>query len=287
VKALALAERPFYAERLDGRGRPEPWTLDELEDFAAAHQDPYGGRRLPGATPPAVSLQIETADEPPLWLGLDARELSAWAGVLTAAWSRWGVSPGECVALFDYGSSPVVLLASASYAPHLRRGAAERLGATVVCNDGVAVAADRMLDVIEQLVPAALVLRRDVLAPLASVFETAGVTLAGSCRWVAVTEAEGAPHSREVERLQESWGVPVHRIARVDAAHLLAGDCRRCGAFHLSPRHYAVEPTGRDGLAVTARFARTCASVRHHLEGATRLPGSCPDDPRALRICWP
>ena len=287
MKPLALASRPFYAERLDGRGRPEPWTLDELEDFAAAHQDPYGGRRLPDTAPPAVSLQIETAGEPPLWLGLDARELGAWASVLAAAWSRWGVSPGECVALFDYGSSPVVLLASASYAPTLRRGAAERLGVSVVCNDGVAVAADRMLDVIEQLAPSALVLRRDVLAPLTSVFETAGVALAESCRWVAVTEAEGVPHSREVERLQQSWGVPVHRIARVDAAHLLAGDCRRCGAFHLSPRHYALESVGRDELAVTARFAQTCASVRHRLGGATRLPGSCPDDPRALRFRWP
>ena len=40
-----LADYPFYRERLEAGGRPAPWTLADLESYAAAHPgDPFAGR---------------------------------------------------------------------------------------------------------------------------------------------------------------------------------------------------------------------------------------------------
>jgi hypothetical protein len=178
-----------------------------------------------------------------------------------------------------------VLLASASYTPHLRRGAAERLGVQVICNDGVAVLAERMVEIVEQLRPAALLLRRDVLAPLGAVLDRTGVSLARSCRWLAVTESDGAPEADEAARWSEAWGVPIRRILRADAGCVLAGECVHCGAFHLPPELYRVEATDGDA-AVTTRFARVCPSVRQRIDRVAAEPGECPEEPGAQRLRW-
>lgn len=286
MRALGLATRPFYAARLDSRGRPQPWGLEDLEDFASQHGDPFAGRLDPEAGPPALSLQLEACDDPPLWLGLSGRELERWSRALEAIWARYGVAQRERIAIFDYGSSPLVLLSSASYTPHLRRGAAERLGADVICNDGVAVLAERMLEIVQQLRPAALVLRRDVLAPLGAALDGSGVSLTQSCRWLAVSEPDGAPHADEVARWSRHWGLPVHRILRADAGCVLAGECLACGAFHLPAQLYRLEATRAQEAIVTTRFARVSPAVRQRIDGAVRAPGECPEEPGAGRIRW-
>lgn len=287
MRGMSLAARPFYAARLDSRGRLEPWNLADLEDFASERGDPYAGRLDPNAeTPPVLSLQLESCDDPPIWLGLSARELEAWTGALEAIWSRYGLARRERVAIFDYGSSPLVLLASASYTPHLRRGVAERLGARVICNDGVAVLAERMVEIVEQLRPAALLLRRDVLAPLGAVLDRSGVSLTRSCRWLAVTEPDGAPESGEAARWAQNWGVPIHRILRADAGCVLAGECVHCSAFHLSPELYRVEATSNGQAVVTTRFMRVCPSVRQRIERTTVERGRCREEPGAHRLHW-
>jgi hypothetical protein len=283
MKGLALAERPFYAERLDARGHPAPWTLEDLEDHAVARRDPFAGRRLADAPLPALSLQLEACDDPPVWTGLSPGELERWSRALDAIWRRHGVSPGECVALFDYGSSPLVLLASASYAPHLRRGAAERLGVHAICNDGVATLAERLGEILRHLRPAALFLRRDVLAPLDEVLRTRGLRLADHCRWVAVGDVDGASDRSELERATRAWDVPVHRVLRADAGFVLASECPRCRAFHLPASLYRVTPL-EDGVAVTARFARTCPAVAYRLEGVHVPEGACAAEPDAWRV---
>lgn len=285
MKKLALEAHPFYAARMETAGRPAPWTLDELEDFAATHADPFGGRLQRGAPAPPLAVQLEACDEPSLWVGLDARELGAWSRALAGAWQRWGLARGECIVLFDYGASPVVLLSSRSYTPHLRRGAADRLGVRVLCNDGLATLAERMVDVLEQLRPTALVARRDVLTPLAEAVALAGAEPARSLRWIAVSEPDGAPPVTGLRPI-EDWGVPVHRILRSDAAFVLAGDCSGCGAFHLDPHLYRVEPLADGGVAVSARFARVCPALRHRLEGAAPAGGCCELEPDAARFTW-
>lgn len=285
MKALRLPERPFYAARLGAAGQPRPWSLEDLEDFVSEHDDPFGGRLLPGDRP-ALALELEACDAPAVWVGASGGELRAWSGALEALFRRCGVEAGECVALFDYGSSPLVLLAAGSYAPHLRRGVAERLGLRVVCNDGVASLADRMVDIVTRIRPSLWVLRRDVLAPLDEVLQTAGVDPGEACRAVIVTQAEGMPPAPELARFAASWGVAFRRTWRADAAFFLAGDCPRCEAFHVDPRLYAIEPVEDGGVAVTTRFARACPAVRHRLEGAVWLAPGCPEEPRSPRIAW-
>ena len=57
MTARRAAALPFYAARLDSRGRIEPWALEDLQEFAARSGDPYGGRLAPGLRP-ALSLQL-------------------------------------------------------------------------------------------------------------------------------------------------------------------------------------------------------------------------------------
>ncbi len=278
------ATLPFYAARLDSRGRVEPWALEDLQEFAARHGDPYGGRLAPDRAP-RVSLQLEASEDEPVFLGLGSRELRAWSGALEGAWRRFGVERNDTVALFDYGSSPAVFLAAGTYVAYLGSGVADRLGLATVCNDGVASMAGRMLEILRWVRPAALVLRRDVLAPFAEALQTAGLALSGRCRWVAVTEPDGAPPLRETRRYAELWQVPVHRLLRADAACFLAGsdpdDPRR---FLVEPGLYALEAIGPGEVAVSTRFARTCPSLRHRLTsaGLELRRGAARDAPAAL-----
>jgi|YelNatPaOPRAMG01_1025707.scaffolds.fasta_scaffold04347_2 phenylacetate-coenzyme A ligase PaaK-like adenylate-forming protein len=278
-----LADYPFYRERLGPDGQPAPWTLADLENYAAAHPgDPFAGRVI-GQARPAVSLQMEATDEPPIWTGLNPPELDRWAEAVARMWSRWGAVAGETIAFFDYGSSPMVLLASGGYVGYLRRGAAERLGIFAVCNDGVATMAPRMAGIVQTVKPAMLVLRRDLIAPFAAALETAGVALAASVRWAAMSEVEGAVSREQAEAASASLGVRVFRILRCDAIFLLAGECPECRYFHLDSRYQAEElPSGE--VAITTTFAATCPSVRYNL-GVGRLTGrGCPLEPRAQRI---
>src|SRR5271166_5639299 len=138
---LNLAAYRFYRARIGPDTKPIPWGLAELEAFAATDsRDPFAGRVRDGLAP-KVSLQLEATTDPSIWIALDPPELDRWAGVVERMWKRWGTVPGEAIAFFDYGSSPLVLLASSGYVAYLRRGAAERLGLTAICNDGVAAMA--------------------------------------------------------------------------------------------------------------------------------------------------
>lgn len=278
-----LTDFPFYRSRIAADGTPEAWTLADLEQFAADHPgDPFAGRVLAGSAP-KVALQIEATGEPPVWSALDVGEVDRWAQVLARIWQRWGLAAGETIAFFDYGSSPLVLLASSSYMAYLKRGAADRLGVTAICNDGVATMAARMAGIIETVKPAAVILRRDLLAPFATALETAGVKLAGRVRWAAVSEPEGVPAREEVARFANSFGVPVYRVLRADGAFLLAGECPDCGCFHLD-RVYEVESLPSSEVAVTTSFARVCPAVRFNVGAAELVNEGCRREPRARRI---
>jgi hypothetical protein len=282
---LGLADLPFYRARLDAAGAVAPWTLDDLEDWAAASGDPYGGRRADGRFPP-LSLQLEATDDPFLWVGVDAAELEAWSTALEHLLRRWGVGPGDTVAYFEYGSSPLVLLSAGSYVPHMAGGAADRLGADTFCNDGLGSMAARMVDAIRLLRPAAVVLRADVLAPFAEVVDVTGVSLAEAVGCVAVTVPEGVPFAAEVDGYSQRWGLPVRRLLRADAAFLVAGDCAACGLFHVDSGLYRLEAGPTGGVVVTTTFARTTPAVGYLLEPARLEPAGCPEEPAAPRLRW-
>jgi len=278
-----LAECRFYRERMAADAKPIPWGLAELEAFAAIDPgDPFAGRVRQGLVP-KFSLQLEVTADPPIWIGLDPPELDRWAGVVERMWKRWGTVPGESIAFFDYGSSPLVLLASSGYVGYLRRGAAERLGFTAICNDGVAAMAGRMVSIVEALEPSMLVVRRDLAAPFSLALEAAGANLADRVRWVAISEVEGCTSRREADQLSARLGVAVRRILRCDAAFLIAGECTGCRAFHLD-RAYFAEALSSGHVAITARFAQACPAVRFDIGLARLINGGCSLEPRAQRV---
>jgi hypothetical protein len=278
-----LSEFPFYSQRAGAAGNPAPWGNPELEAYASTHRDdPFAGRMRAGKIP-KFALQLEATANPSIWVGLDPPELDRWAGVVERMWKRWGTSPGETIAFFDYGSSPLVLLASSGYVGYLRRGAAERLGLTAICNDGVAAMADRMVVIVETLRPSMMILRRDLVIPFATALEAAGVNLAGCVRWAGVSEVEGGLSRSESDQLSERLGVRVWRIFRADAAFLLAGECPACRKFHLD-REYRGNSLGSKHVAITTRFAKTCPAISYDVGPATLTSGGCPLEPRAQCI---
>jgi hypothetical protein len=286
-----LGGRPFYDARPAPAGGTAPWTLDDLCDFAAAAGDPYGGRLAGGpfdaaATRlPSFSLQLE-AGEPPVWVGLDGGELAQWSVALERILARWGVAAGDTVGFYEYGSSPLVLLSAGSYVPGLGRGATDRLGADMFCNDGMGNMAMRMAEAVRVVGPSALVVRADVAAPLTEALEMSGVWLPDVLRWVAVTVPDGAPFPGDVARWSERWGLPVRRVLRVDAAFLLAGDCPACDLFHVDGELYDLEPLPAGETAVTTRFATTTPAVHYSLGPAEPVAPGCPAEPGVPRLRW-
>jgi hypothetical protein len=275
-----LSEFPFYSQRAGAARAPTPWGNPELEAYASAHRaDPFAGRVRPGKIP-KFALQLEATGDPSVWVGLDPPELDRWAGVVERMWKRWGTARGETIAFFDYGSSPLVLLASGGYVGYLRRGAAERLGLTAICNDGVAAMADRMVLIVKTLQPTMMILRRDLVIPFATALEAAGENLASCLRWMAVSEVEGGLSRSEADQFSRRLGVSVWRIFRADAAFLLAGECPACGRFHLD-REYRGTSLPSNHVAVTTRFAKTCPAVSYDIGAATLTSGECPLEPRA------
>ncbi len=283
LSSRKLAECRFYRERMGADAKPIPWGLAELEAFAAIDPgDPFAGRVRQGLAP-KFSLQLEATADPSIWIALDPPELDRWAGVIERMWKRWGTVPGEAIAFFDYGSSPLVLLASSGYVGYLRRGAAERLGLTAICNDGVAAMAGRMVTIVEALEPSMLIVRRDLATPFSLALEAAGTNLADRVRWVAISEVEGCTNRRETDQLSARLGVAVWRILRSDAAFLIAGECAGCRAFHLD-RAYFAERLSSGHVAITTRFAQTCPAVRFNIGLAKLIDGGCPLEPRAQRV---
>jgi hypothetical protein len=293
---MTLVGRPFYDARSDPGGGTAPWTLDDLCDFAATAGDPYGGRLAGGAFDPGpdgidagrlppFSLQLE-AGEPPVWVGLDGDELGRWATALERLLARWGLSAGDTVGFYEYGSSPLVLLSAGSYVPGLGRGATDRLRADMFCNDGMGNMALRMAEAIRVVRPSAVVVRADVAAPLTEALEMSGVWLPDVLRWAAITVPDGAPFPGDVARWSDRWGLPVRRILRADAAFLLAGDCDACDLFHVDAELYDLEPLPGGELAVTTRFAVTTPTVRYNVGPAEVVAAGCPKEPDAPRVRW-
>jgi hypothetical protein len=266
-------------------GLIETWSLEDLQGWAAASGDPFGGRYYGEGWPP-LALQLEASEDCSVWVGVDGRDLELWSRALEGALARWGLVPGDVLACFDYGSSPLTLLTIGTFAPYLTRGAAERLGADVICNDGIANMAARMADILRLVRPAAAVLRADVLAPLVDALDRAEVDVGSVCRWVAVSSPDGAPFPAETARYAARWSIPVHRVLRADAACFLAGSCPVCDAFHVDPELYSLEPLPSGGVAVTS-FARTCPATRYDLGPATVLAPGCSEEPAAPRLVWP
>ncbi len=298
---------PFYRRKFKG-GRKlrvadlstfsktiPPFTLEDLLEERSSSGDPYSSRWCEKKTPP-LTFQLEYDTEPRLYLPLDRSALKGYADALTRCWSLLGLEPGDNVAIFDYGTSPVTYLASSSYTPYLQRGAAEALGCLPICNDGVANMSQRALDILRFIRPRILFIRSDCLQPLIQQADTTSLVLSDYIRALVVTESEGALTRTEQTGFEERLGIPVYRMLRIDLAMFIAVECPLCRFLHTWQDLYFVENDAADDqetvesglpspLLITNWFALRCPTLRYQtqIRGSLIAPG-CARGPRDQRI---
>lgn len=165
----------------------------------------------------ALAVQLERPGAGTLELSPEA--LDAYAERLGRAWGLLGVGEGDRVAIYDYGSSPIAYLASAAFAPYLERGAAERLGATALCVDGLPDNAKRFAHVLRHFQPRFAFVRAD-LVPLLVSGPTAVPAELRTARLV-VSADEDAPTPGERAEWSRAWPGGVSVLARRDAEALV------------------------------------------------------------------
>jgi phenylacetate-CoA ligase len=201
----------------------------------------------------ALAIQLERPGAGSL--ELSGEELEGYAEALARAWSALGVGAGDRVAIYDYGSSPVAYLASGAFAPYLERGAAERLGATALCVDGLPDNAKRFAHVLRHFRPHFAFVRTDLM-PLLVQGPTAIPTGLRTARLV-VSADEDVPTPRERAEWRREWGGGVSVLERRDAS-----------------AHVAVEqPPGESPSAAGGGAQARPATARLRPDG----PGSCLD----------
>jgi phenylacetate-coenzyme A ligase PaaK-like adenylate-forming protein len=254
---LDLASRTdFYGGRVsatwkttvrgwDALGLLPPTTREELVAEKLRTGCPYSGRRVK-TRPAVVTLQLDYAERTPLYVGLDRMDLRGYVAALERSLRLLGVRPGDALALYEYGSSPVVYLASSLYVPYLRAGAADRLGCTVICNDGVANLSQRAVEILKYVRPRFLVIRDDCIEPFVAACAAEGLEVAKHTEAVVVTSNEGG--LGRTEGLAQRLGVPVYRMPRSDVALFLGLECPECSCMHVPSDLYRVEALELDTL---------------------------------------
>lgn len=287
----AAARTPFYRSLLAG-ARPRPalpsWPPVDLEALLRgqeARDDPFGGRRDPRRPPRAV---IQAGDGLPLYWALGRTEMAEAARALAHSWRGLGIRPGQRVAIYDYGTSPLTLFASAHYLPYLRAGAADLLGCVPICNDGLPEMAFRALHLLRYVRPQTLFVNGEAMEALLSQALRQGWRAEGlDCTVVVSTDEEAVPPAGR-RRWSEGLGLPVRSLLRADAALFFAYPCPQGEGYHASPRHYLLEVLSEEGrqpvgeaevglLTVTNLFLRSCPVIRYVTDlRASLRPGPCP-----------
>ncbi len=241
--------------------------------------------RRPGARRQAtVTVQLES--DPALSIELTAQDLGGYAAALARCWSILGISRGDTVAIFDYGSSPVTYLASSAFFPHLQRGAADLLGCLPICSDGVPQMAPRVVRILRYLRPRALFLRPDGLNPFAHHVESEGLDLGRHVEFLVVSQDEGVLRAPARDEWQKRLRVPLYSLLRIDRSLFLAMECPDCHAFHTSREMYgvrAVEPAAAGAgpgdagglMEVTPAFAPHVPQGYVSSLVGSLLPGHC------------
>lgn len=229
----------------------------------------------------SLAVQLERPEAGTIELSRE--ELAAYAESLARAWAALGVEAGDRVAIYDYGSSPLAYLASHAFAPHLERGAAEWLGATALCVDGLPDNAKRFEHVLRHFRPRFAFVRAD-LVPLLVFGPTAVAAELRSARLV-VSADEDLPTPRERAGWEREWGGGVALLERHDAnRHVAAERPLRAprlpkGAAPARPAAPRLRPAGRGSCldAVETKplehlEAAALERLGEVLERAARLP---------------
>jgi len=201
-------------------------------------------------------------------------DLDVWAEHLEWCYRMLGLGGARCIAVQDFGTSPLAFLGSSLLMPTLAAGAAERLGARLICLDASPERVVITPQVIRQLAPDVLVVRADVLGLLLEVGRRSGVDLA---QLDALTVAAIGPHPAPLPP------GPWRRLLHAEASMLLAPECAHCGSFHLRAGTYRLADDGRvDNLLLEG--AASCRPA-----GLREIDDRCPLGPedRLFRLAGP
>lgn len=305
----ARRDTAFFRGRLSGVGRASfihgvsgllarvpPVRASDLAAQKVRTGDPYSGRLAKGRVP-LVTVQLDYAEETHLYVGLDRGDLKRYAAVLRRCLALLGLGPGDVVAFYDYGTSPTVYLASACYTPYLTQGAADALGCTVICNDGVPNMGHRAVDLVKYVRPRYLFVRPECVQPFVAAAEADGDRIERYLQGLVATCNEGPFDPRLPEMVQQRLGLPLYWMPRSDLALFMAQECPECRLVHTWRDVYTIEvltsdslepvPEGQMGvLAITSLFARVCPAIRVLTQIQARVvPGGCPRGPEDIRLC--
>lgn len=168
----------------------------------------------------ALAVQLERPGAGTLELSREG--LDGYAERLARAWAAVGIGAGDRVAIYDYGSSPIAYLASTAFVPYLERGAAERLGATALCVDGLPDNAKRFAHVLRHFQPGFAFVRADLVPLLVSGPTAIPAELRGAR--LVVSADEDAPTPRERAAWERAWGGGVSVLVRRDAEAFVAAE---------------------------------------------------------------
>lgn len=267
---------------------------EDLEAMRTSSGDPFGGRKTLNRNT-HLTFQLENDAEFPLYVSMDRKELQCYADALTLCWQLLGLSKGDRVAVFDYGSSPLSYLASSSYMPYLSKGAAENLGCVPVCNDGVSQMSQRAIEIARFVRPKVFFLRSDCLFPFSQEAKRQAVSLSHYISAVVIAENDGLALQGSCLEWEATWGVPVYRLLRVDAAMFMGIECPSCQLMHVPNNLYFIETVCPAGpadtendscqIAITNLFARSTPAIRYVSQVRGFLAGrGCPKKPEDERV---
>jgi phenylacetate-coenzyme A ligase PaaK-like adenylate-forming protein len=243
-----------------------PLLLEEMLHPPAG--DAFRGRQT---RPPEIIYQLEY--DVPVFQGFSPHELEVYAGLMSDVWHQIGVKLDDRVAIYDYGSSPVTYLSSRVICPYLRQGAADRIGAVVICNDGLPELVDRCWHLLTYVQPQVLFMRCDNMDPFLRLLTRRGGWPASPPRQVVVSGNEEWPGAQEISTWEQALGTPVRRLARADLAMWLALECVG-GRIHIDSDRFLIEvlepqsnivlPAGEEGIVtITCLFSKTVPSIRY------------------------
>ncbi len=244
---------------LDSFRSKVPVTRPEaLQTLALFDENPKNSQQI-------VKFTVQTEHSPPIYLGFTEREISIYAAELAKYWAAIGIKRGDRILLYDYGTSPLVYLASFAFTPHLNRGAAERLGAVAICNDGLPELVDRAIHVVRFVKPRFAFVREEVENPFLGRLASEGVLpdLEESFECVVVS-ADETIFLKNSNNLPAEFGklqLTERRLLRIDVARFFALQCPLDSrSFHFSPDLHFVEtvdpttlkplPSGEEGAIV-------------------------------------
>lgn len=297
----AAARAPLYRSRMSAQtgagGQLASWPPIDLESILrcqAESDDPFGGRRDPRRRARAI---LQVGDGLPLYWALGRQDMAGAAAALAHCWRQLGIGAGDRLAVYDYGTSPLALFASASYLPYLRAGAAEIIGCTPICNDGLPELASRALHLLKYVRPKAMFVNAEAMeALLAQAVRSSSHLDDLTCTIIVSADEQPVPR-RQLARWTRRLGLPVRQLLRVDAALFFAAPCPVSDAHHASSAHYLAEVLSEEGrqpltageaglLTVTNLFVRTCPAIRYVTDLRAALaadPCACGADGIAIR----